>query len=316
MIRLVARRLLAVVPVLVGVSVVAFLLMKLIPGDAAQVIAGPSSTREEVEGIRQALGLHLPLHEQYLRWAWRALHGDLGRSYEQQAPVLGLLLAKFQNTLLLTAAGLFLSFTFGILAGVISAVWPRSAFDRAVMALSLFGNSMPSFWLGLMLMVVLAMWLGWFPSTGMYSLRGPAGPADLLWHLTLPAVTLGAVTMAITARMTRSSMLEVVRQEYVTAARSRGLPGWWVIGKHALRNALLPVVTVMGLQVGYLLGGAVLTETVFAWPGLGLQMYRAISTRDFPLVQGGVLLVATTFVLVNMLVDLIYLSLDPRIRVE
>ncbi len=145
---------------------------------------------------------------------------------------------------------------------------------------------------------------------------GPAGPADLLWHLTLPAVTLGAVTMAITARMTRSSMLEVVRQEYVTAARAKGLPGWWVIGKHAFRNALLPVVTIMGLQVGYLLGGAVLTETVFSWPGLGLQMYRAISTRDFPLVQGGVLLVAATFVLVNMLVDLIYLTLDPRIRVE
>ena len=307
-------RLVSAVPVLFGVSIVIFLLMKLIPGDAAQVLAGPTATREEVELIREGLGLNEPLHVQYARWLGRALRGDFGRSIELRAPVTTMVLERFKNTAILASASMLLAVLLGVSAGVLSATRPLSAFDRLAMVTALFGNSMPTFWLGLVLILVFSLGLGAFPSNGMYDIRSAGGAADLLHHLVLPSVTLAGVSAAILARVTRSSMLEVINREYVTTARAKGLADGRVIWGHALKNAMLPVVTVMGIQMGYLLGGSILVETVFSWPGLGLQLFRAISSRDLPLVQGGVMLVSAVFVFLNLAVDLLYAFLDPRVR--
>jgi peptide/nickel transport system permease protein len=308
-------RLIAGVPVLFGVSIVIFLLMKLIPGDAAQVLAGPSATRDEVELIREDLGLNEPLYVQYGTWLARAVRGDLGRSIELKAPVTVMVIERFKNTAILAGTSLLLAIVVGVTAGVISATRPRSAFDRLAMIAALFGNSMPTFWLGLVLILVFSLGLGWFPSNGMYDIRASSNTLpDLLRHLVLPSITLAGVSAAILARVTRSSMLEVVNREYVTTARAKGLSDRRVIWGHALKNAMLPVVTVMGVQLGYLLGGSILVETVFSWPGLGLQLFRAISSRDLPLVQGGVMLVAALFVIINLAIDLLYALLDPRVR--
>lgn len=307
-------RLVAAVPVLFGVSVVIFLLMKLIPGDAAQVLAGPSATRDEVELIRQDLGLNEPLYVQYGRWLARAVRGDLGRSIELRAPVTTMVLERFKNTAILAGASMLLAIVLGVTAGVVSATRPLSVFDRLAMIGALFGNSMPTFWLGLVLILVFSLGLGWLPSNGMYDIRSGGGLLDLLYHLVLPSITLAGVSAAIIARVTRSSMLEVINREYVTTARSKGLSNRRVIWGHALKNAMLPVVTVIGVQIGYLLGGSILVETVFSWPGLGLQLFRAIGSRDLPLVQGGVMLVSAVFVFVNLAVDLLYAVLDPRVR--
>jgi peptide/nickel transport system permease protein len=307
-------RLVAAVPVLFGVSIVIFLLMKLIPGDAAQVLAGPSATRDEVELIREDLGLNEPLHVQYGKWLARAIRGDLGRSIELRAPVTTMVLERFKNTIILAGASMLLAVVVGVSAGVISATRPLSLFDRLAMIGALFGNSMPTFWLGLVLILVFSLGLGLFPSNGMYDIRSGGGPLDLLHHLVLPSITLAGVSAAILARVTRSSMLEVINREYVTTARAKGLGDRRVIWSHALKNAMLPVVTVMGVQLGYLLGGSILVETVFSWPGLGLQLFRAISSRDLPLVQGGVMLVSAIFVFLNLAIDVLYAFLDPRVR--
>jgi peptide/nickel transport system permease protein len=307
-------RLVSAVPVLLGVSLVIFLLMKLIPGDAAQVLAGPSATRDEVELIREDLGLNEPLYVQYGTWLWRAVRGDLGRSIELKAPVTTMVLERFKNTAILAGASMLLAVVVGVTAGVISATRPLSVFDRLAMVGALFGNSMPTFWLGLVLILVGSLGLGLFPSNGMYDIRSPGGLPDLLHHLVLPSITLAGVSAAILARVTRSSMLEVINREYVTTARAKGLDDRRVVWGHALKNAMLPVVTVMGVQMGYLLGGSILVETVFSWPGLGLQLFRAISSRDLPLVQGGVMLVAAIFVFLNLAIDLLYAFLDPRVR--
>jgi peptide/nickel transport system permease protein len=307
-------RLVSAIPVLFGVSVVIFLLMKLIPGDAAQVLAGPSATREEVELIREDLGLNEPLLVQYGKWLTRAVRGDLGRSIELKAPVTTMVLERFKNTAILAGASMVLAVVLGVSAGVISATRPLSLFDRLAMVCALFGNSMPTFWLGLVLILVGSLGLGLFPSNGMYDIRSPGGLPDLLHHLVLPSITLAGVSAAILARVTRSSMLEVINREYVTTARAKGLNDRRVIWGHALKNAMLPVVTVMGVQLGYLLGGSILVETVFSWPGLGLQLFRAISSRDLPLVQGGVMLVSAIFVFLNLAIDLLYAFLDPRVR--
>ena len=308
-------RLVSAVPVLFGVSVVIFLLMKLIPGDAAQVLAGPSATREEVELIREDLGLNEPLYVQYGKWLARAVRGDLGRSIELKAPVTIMVLERFKNTAILAGASMLLAVVIGVSAGVISATRPLSLFDRLAMVGALFGNSMPTFWLGLVLILVFSLGLGFFPSNGMYDIRAASNTLpDLLHHLVLPSITLAGVSAAILARVTRSSMLEVINREYVTTARAKGLNDRRVIWGHALKNAMLPVVTVMGVQLGYLLGGSILVETVFSWPGLGLQLFRAISSRDLPLVQGGVMLVSAIFVFLNLAIDVLYAFLDPRVR--
>jgi peptide/nickel transport system permease protein len=314
MLRFGVARCLATIPVLVGVSLVVFLTMKIIPGDAAQVLAGPQATRDQVELIRESLGLNRPLYVQYATWLGRAVRGNLGRSIQLNAPVTEMVLARLKNTLVLALASALLAAAIGLPAGIVSATRQSSFVDRASVGLAMFGNSMPTFWLGLVLILTLSLHLRLFPSNGMYSLRGPGGVSDLLWHLTLPALTLCGVPAAVLARLTRSSLMETLTDDYVRTARAKGLTESRVVVRHALGNALLPVVTLMGIQVGYLLGGSILVETVFSWPGLGLQLYDAIGARDLPLVQGGVLLVATMFVLINLLVDVLYAVIDPRIR--
>ena len=307
-------RVLAAIPVLIGVSLVVFFTMKIIPGDAAQVLAGPQATREQVELIRRSLGLDRPVYVQYAAWVSRALRGDLGRSIQLDAPVTEMVLNRLKNTLVLAVASAVLAVAIAVPAGILSATRQFSFVDRGSVLLALFGNSMPTFWLGLVCILVLSLHFRLFPSNGMYSLRGPSGFPDLLWHLALPAFTLCGVPAAVLARLTRASLLESLHDDYVRTARAKGLSESRVVVRHALGNALLPVVTLLGIQIGYLLGGSVLVETVFSWPGLGLQLYDAIGARDLPLVQGGVLLVATIFVLINLVVDIFYALIDPRIR--
>jgi peptide/nickel transport system permease protein len=310
----VVRRLAASVVVLFGVSIVVFLTLKLVPGDAAYVLAGPNASAEDIERVRQSLGLDKPVPVQYVTWLGRALQGDLGRSLELHEPVLNLVLSRYGNTLLLAVAAMVFAGVTGIFAGTLAALRPHTLLDRLVMLVTLTANSTPSFWLGLVLILVFSLTLHWLPSSGMDSARGDGGTFDALQHLVLPAVTLGAISSALIARMTRASLLEVLTQEYVLVARAKGLREGLLVRRHALKNALLPVLTILGLQMGSLLGGAVITETIFSWPGIGFQLYRGIALRDVPLVQGAALVVAVSFVVINLLVDLLYSYLDPRIR--
>lgn len=308
------KRLLALVFVLLGISIIVFFLLQMVPGDPALALLGPMATPENLANLRAALGLDQPIFIQYLRWLGKIVQGDFGTSIQQRTAVLPLLVERFGNTLILTVTSVVISTLIGIPAGIISATRQYSIFDRLSMLLALFGNSMPAFWLGLMSILIFSLRLGWFPAAGMWPIVGDRTFFALLQHLTLPAVTLGISTAAVTARITRSSMLEVIRQDYVRTAHAKGLRSALVTRRHALKNALLPILTVIAVQFGFLLGGAVITETVFSWPGLGLALYTAISMRDFPIVQGGVLIVATAFVIINLLVDLIYAWVDPRIR--
>jgi peptide/nickel transport system permease protein len=297
-------RLITLLPVLVGVSIAVFLMLHLTPGDPARMVAGPDATPAQVERVRHLLGLDQPLYRQYLVYAGRLLHGDMGRSIVTHDRVIEDLWPRYQATVELTAAAMTVSVGAGLLIGIASAVRQYSLLDNALSMVALAGISIPAYWLGLMLIVVFSLRLHWFPVAGM----GGVG------HLVLPAITLGAFAMAIVARMTRASMLDVLSQDYIQAVRAKGLREGRVLIRHALTNALIPILTVLGLQAGQLLGGAVLTESVFAWPGIGRFMVDAIQARDFPVVQGGVLLTAVTFVLINLLVDLLYGAVDPRIK--
>lgn len=311
----VLRRLLLAVPVLFGVSLLVFAVMHLAPGDPAAIMLGAQATREDVTRLHRELGLDRPLVVQYARWLGRVVQGDLGRSIPLGREVLPEVLTRFRATLILTGGALLVALAIGVPAGIVSATRQYSWLDRLSMGIAVTGVSLPVFWTGIMLIIVFSLMLRWLPSAGMYSPYG-GDVTDLLWHLVLPAVTLGTASAAALARMTRSSVLEIVRQDFVRSARAKGLAERAVVGRHVLKNAVNPVVTVLGIQVGTLLGGAILTETVFSWPGLGSMMVRAIQARDYPLVQGGVLLIATTFVGVNLLVDLLYAVFDPRIRYE
>ncbi|MCC6942972.1 MAG: ABC transporter permease [Thermomicrobiales bacterium] len=310
----VIRRLVGLIPVLLGITLVVFFLMQLLPGDVAQAMLGLTARPEDVERLRQALGLNEPIYIQYLKWLSHVLRGDFGISLQQRTEVLPFILERFKNTLILTVAATIISLLIGLPTGIISATRQYSIFDRVSMIIALFGNSMPAFWLGLMSILIFSLRLGWFPTGGMYPVVGDETFAELIRHLVLPAVTLGAASAAITARITRSSMLEIIRQDYVRTARAKGLNERAVLTGHTLKNALLPILTVISFQFGFLLGGAVLTETVFSWPGIGLALYNAISFRDYPIVQGGVLVVAVSFVIVNLITDLLYSLIDPRIR--
>jgi len=300
------RRLLHVVPVLLGVTLITFSLLHLIPGDPAQILAGPDASAADVAAMREAMGLNKPLMVQYLDYLTGLFQGDMGRSMSTGRPVLDELMDRFPNTVILAIAGVGVAVLLGVPVGVVAAIRSRTLVDHGSMIFALLGISAPAFWLGFMLMMIFSVQLGWLPSAGY---RTPA-------HLVLPAFTLGTGAMAIVARMTRSSLLEVLRQDYVNTARAKGLREMVVISKHALRNAMIPTTTVVGLSFGSLLGGAVLTEMVFAWPGLGRLIVYAIGIRDLPVVQGAVLLLALTFVLVNLAVDLIYGVIDPRVRYE
>lgn len=311
----IAQKLGALIWVLGGISIIVFLVLRLTPGDPALILLGPIATQEDVTRLRAELGLNKPLHVQYAVWLGHVLRGDLGRSITMHRPVLPEVLLKLRATALLTGAALLFSTTAGIAAGVLAGWKRNSVVDRASMVIALLGVSIPVFWLGIVLIFVFSVWLHVLPAGGMHAPFG-GGTLDTLAHLILPALALGAASAGIVARITRSSMLEVIRQDYMRTARAKGIAEGAVLKRHGLKNALIPVITVIGVQVGFLLSGAILTETVFSWPGVGTMLVTAILSRDFPTVQGGVLFVATLFVLVNLAVDLSYTYLDPRIHYE
>ncbi|MDX0602651.1 ABC transporter permease subunit [Sinorhizobium medicae] len=310
----VLTRLIAVVPVLFGLSIIVFLVMTLIPGDAATAILGSYATPENVERINRDLGLDKPLVQQYVIWMGNVLQGDFGRSFALNRPVLDEVLERFQATLVLAGVSLVLCSLIGLLAGVISAVRQFGWADRIITFFVLAGISMPSFWLGLLLIYLFAVHWRILPASGMYAVYGGGDLKDLLLHLVLPATTLAVVAAGVIARLTRGAMLEVLRQDYVRTARAKGLPERRVIYAHAFRAALVSVIPAIGIQAGFVLGGAVYVETVFQWPGIGAMLVKAISTRDILLVQGGVLVVAASYVLFNLLADVVQSMLDPRIR--
>lgn len=320
------------IPVLLGVSIIVFLIMRVFSPDPAPIVLGQHATQQAVEAWRQVNGLNDPIYLQYFHFITGALTGDLGMSYYTKTPVIEEIMSRFPATIELAVVAIILASVFGILIGVISAVKKNSIFDNAGMLLALVGVSMPIFWLGILLIILFSGTLHWLPSSGRINpLLQPASVTgfylidslmagdreafvDALRHLVLPATALAMYSMAIIARMTRSSMLDTLQQDYIRTARAKGISEGKVIRKHAFRNGLIPIVTVIGLQLGSLLGGAVLTETVFSWPGIGAYTVACILKSDFPVVQGVVLLIATVFVLVNLLVDVIYAFLDPRIK--
>jgi peptide/nickel transport system permease protein len=306
MLRYVIHRLLASIFVLLGISVLLFVMLRSLPGDPARVLAGEMATKEEVALLRRDLGLDQPIHIQYLQFLNRLVHLDLGRSARTHDPVIDDIRARLPNTLILSLAATFIAALLGIPVGIVSAVKPRSWIDYLVTSLALFGISMPVFWLGLMMVVLFSVILKWLP----------AGGTGGIAYLIMPSLSLAAFLVAFIARMTRASMLEVLGQDYVRTARSKGLSETTVIARHALKNALIPVVTVIGLQFGRLLSGAVLVETVFAWPGIGRLIVDSILGRDYPMVQGVILTFGLFFVLVNLIVDLLYTVIDPRIRYD
>ena len=308
------KRLIAVVPVLFGLSIIVFLVMALIPGDTATAILGAYATPENVERINRDLGLDQPLIQQYLVWIGNVLQGDFGRSYALNRPVLDEVLERFGATLILAGVSLVLCTVIGLLAGVVSAVRQFGWADRAITFFVLAGISMPSFWLGLLLIYLFAVKWRMLPASGMYAVYGGGDLKDLLLHLVLPAVTLSVVAAGVVARLTRGAMLEVLRQDFVRTARAKGLSERRVIYGHAFRSALVSIIPVIGIQSGFVLGGAVYIETVFQWPGVGAMLVQAISSRDILLVQGGVLVVAASYVLFNLVADVLQSMLDPRIR--
>jgi peptide/nickel transport system permease protein/oligopeptide transport system permease protein len=300
----VARRALAGIPTLWGVATVVFVMARLLPGDPARVIAGVLASPEDVERIRQQMGLNQPLAVQYLDFLGSLLRLDLGTSAHTGAPVIEEIVSRLPYTIELAVVALAVAIVAGVLAGVVAAIRRNTPLDLLVSGLSVFGVSMPVYWLGLMLIIVFAIDLRVLPAAG----------ADEPTSILMPALTLALFSIGLIARMTRSSMLEVLGQDYVRTARAKGAPFRSVVFRHALRNALLPVITVIGLQFGALLGGAVVTETVFAWPGVGRLLVDSIFFRDYPVVQGLVLMFGTTFVVINLLVDLLYAYVDPRIH--
>ena len=302
----VLKRLLSTIPVLLGISLLLFLMLRMLPGDPAQVLAGEMATPEEVEIMRKQLGLDKPIYIQYGAFLSRLVRLDLGRSARTQNQVIEEVWARLPNTIVLAVVAITLACLFGIPAGIISAVRPYTWMDYTVTMMALFGISMPVFWLGLMLVILFAVILKWLP----------AGGTGGWEHVVLPSLTLASFVVAFIARMTRSTMLEALSQDYTTTARSKGLKEKVVIIKHALKNALIPIITVVGLQFGLLLGGAVLTETVFAWPGLGRLIVDSILARDYPMTQGVILIFGLLYIMVNLFVDLIYAFVDPRIRYD
>ncbi|QDZ00336.1 ABC transporter permease [Nitratireductor mangrovi] len=310
----IAKRLLAAIPVLLGLSVIVFLIMAMIPGDPATAILGSYATPENVARINEALGLDKPLPQQYLIWLGNLLQGDFGRSYALNKPVLDEVLGRFSATLILAGTSLLLCAVFGLLAGVVTAVRQFGWTDRIVTFFVLIGISTPSFFLGLLLILFFAVKMRLFPASGMFAIYGGGDLPDLIHHLVLPAVTLAVVATGVIARLTRTAMLEVLRQDYIRTARAKGLSERRVIYHHAFKAALVSVIPVIGIQAGFVLGGAVYIETVFQWPGIGAMLVNAISTRDILLVQGGVLVVAASYVLFNLAADVVQSLLDPRLR--
>ena len=328
------RRILLVVPTLLGMTVVIFLMLSVTPGDPAELLLGERATKESLDAMREYLGLKKPLYVQYGLFLKRVVKLDLGETIWSREKVSTEIMERFPATIELALAAMLISSLLGITLGIISATKQYSWFDYTSMLGSLVGVSMPVFWLGLMLMLLFSLFLGWFPMSGRLGMEidltvitnfyildamltgNWEALKDVLLHLALPAMALSTIPLAIVARMTRSSMLEILRQDYIKTARAKGLSETKVVLKHALRNGLIPVVTVVGLQFGILMGGAILTETVFAWPGVGKWLYDGVVKRDYMVIQGGTLMIATTFVMVNLLVDILYAIINPRISVK
>ncbi len=311
MMRYLIGRLLALVPVLFGISLLVFFLMALIPGDPAEAILGSYATEENLTKLRSDLALDRPLPEQYVTWLGNLTRGDFGTSYSLNRLVRDEIFDRLGPTLLLAGTAFILCTVLGLAAGVACAVWQNGWPDRVVGLIVLLGISTPSFWLALLLVALFSITLGWFPASGMLSVIDNGG---LLTHLTLPALTLALVAAGVVARLMRTNMLEVLRQDYIRTARAKGLRETRIVGHHALRNAITGMIPVLGIQAGFVLGGAVYVETVFQWPGLGRALVTAIQTRDILLVQGAVLVLACGYVFLNLLADLLQHLLDPRLR--
>ncbi len=312
MLRYTLGRLLSAIPVLFVVSLVSFAIIALVPGDMASEMAGPAATADEIARLRAQLGLDKPILQRMVEWYGALLRGDLGQSVLLRRSVTEAILERLPVTLGLTFLALFFAIVLGVLAGMVAAVRPNTWTDQGVMALALVGLSLPDFWLGLVFIWGFAVQLGWLPTGGYVPFS--ESPLGWLRTMAMPAGALALTQMGLLARMTRASMLEVLRQDYVRTARAKGLPGWVVVGRHAGANVMVPVITVAGVSVGILLGGAVVIEQVFSLPGVGRLIIGAIQRRDYPVFQGGLLLTATIFVLVNLVVDLLYAAVDPRVR--
>ncbi|AHV94003.1 glutathione ABC transporter permease GsiC [Bordetella holmesii] len=304
MLTYIVKRLLGMIPTLLLVAVVVFLFVHMLPGDPARLAAGQEADQATVELVRKELGLDLPLPQQFVRYFSHMLHGDLGVSLRTKRPVATEIAERFMPTLWLTITSMIWSVTFGMIFGIVSAVWRNRWPDRLFMTLAVSGISFPAFALGMMLMQVFSVNLGWLPAVGASSWK----------HYILPSITLGAAVAAVMARFTRASFVEVIQEDFVRTARAKGLTERRVVIKHALRNALIPVVTMMGLQFGFLLGGSIVVETVFNWPGLGRLLVDAVTQRDYPVIQGLVLLFSLEFILINLIVDVLYGVINPSIR--
>ncbi|WP_018698103.1 ABC transporter permease subunit [Amorphus coralli] len=333
MLRFLLHRFGILIPTFIGVSIVTFAFIRVLPGDPILLLAGERGvTPERYAQLQELLGFDRPLVVQYWDYLWAILHGDFGTSLVSKQPVLDEFLARFPATLELSLCAMFLAVIIGIPAGVIAAVKRGSIYDQSIMTTALVGYSMPIFWWGLLLIILFSVTLGWTPVSGRISLMyyfpqvtgfmlidsllsGEKGAfASAVSHLILPSIVLGTIPLAVIARQTRSAMLEVLGEDYVRTARAKGLSSGRIVGLHALRNALIPVVTVIGLQVGVMMAGAILTETIFSWPGVGKWMLDSVFKRDYPVVQGGLLLIAAVVMVVNLMVDLLYGFINPRIR--
>jgi peptide/nickel transport system permease protein len=326
------RRLFSLIPVLFGMTLVVFAIIHAIPGNPAQVILGQRATADSIAALTKELGLDRPWYVQYFEYLGKLLQGDLGTSLRTRGPINEEIWPFLAATFELTMVAMIIAVIIGVNAGIISAWFSKSWFDYVAMVVALIGVSMPIFWLGLMLQWAFSIELGWLPTTGRNNVRDPIesmtniylidtllqGRFDqftvALKHLILPSAALATIPMAIIARMTRATMLEVMKSDYIRTARAKGLKMFWVVYKHSLKNAIIPVLTVIGLQTGLLLGGAILTETIFSWPGIGRYVYDAINYRDYPVIQSGILVIAAIFVLINLIVDLLYVVVDPRIK--
>lgn len=326
------KRFLHLIPVLIGLSLIVFFIIRAIPGDPAQIILGQAASKEAIDELTTSLGLNQPWYIQYFNYLGSLLTGDLGESIRTKESISEEIWPYLAATIELSFFAMVIAIFIGVNAGIISAWFQNSWFDYTAMILALIGVSMPIFWLGLMEQWLFAINLEWLPTSGRNNVREPVeaitnlymidtllqGRVDqfvtVMKHLLLPSIALATIPMAIIARITRSTMLEVLKSDYIRTARSKGLPMFWVVYKHSFKNAIIPVLTVIGLQAGLLLGGAILTETIFSWPGIGRYIYDAIQYRDYPVIQSGILIIALFFVCINLIVDLLYAVIDPRIK--
>ena len=311
MIKIIVKRVLQLIPVLLITMSITFVITRVIPGNPAVSILGPQATAEDIAKMEERMGLNDPLPVQYINYIAGVFTGDLGTSYRYNQPVAGLILEKLPNTLVLALSSLVIALTIGVPVGILSAVKQYSIFDYTAMITALIGVSMPNFWLGLMLVLAFSVNLGWFPVLGMGSLANGLG--DVISHIFLPAVCLSFGSMANFARISRSSMLEVIDQDYMKAVRAKGIREWIVIIKHGFKNAMPPIVTVLGMRISSLMTGAIMVETIFSWPGIGRLIVEAINNNDYEMIQGSVLFMAVLYVLVNLAVDIVYLYINPKV---